>query len=189
MEKKVFLRALELEDYKTTFQWRNDNEIWEMVGGPKYFVSSEYERNWVANTINNTKDIRLGICDIENGVLIGLANLYELDWINRSGRISTMIGDKKYWSAGYATDAMKQFLDFAFNERGLNRLWTIILESNKASQKVALKCGVKHEGVLRNSIYKGGKYHNQVLFSILRHEYDEIIQKDFKQQEMINNDK
>jgi len=171
MESKVFLRALELEDYKTTITWRNDDEIWAMVGGPKYFVSSEYEKNWISKSINNTNDLRLGICLKENDLLIGLATLYQIEWINRNGRISTMIGDKDYWRAGYATDAMNQLLEFCFNERGMERLWTIILESNIPSQKVAEKCGGVLEGVLRNAVFKNGKYHNQVIMSILREEY------------------
>lgn len=176
MESKVYLRALEIEDYKTTFNWRNDDQIWEMVGGPKYFVSSEYERSWINKAINNTVDVRLGVCVKENDQLIGLATLYEIEWINRSARVSTMIGDKKYWSAGYATDAMKLLLDFCFNERGFERIWTIILESNLPSQKVAAKCGAKHEGVLRKSVFKNGKYHNQVIMSILREEYIELYE-------------
>lgn len=171
---RIYLRALELEDYKDTINWRNDEEIWKMVGGPKYFVSSEYEKNWISKAITNSKDLRLGICEIENNKLIGLATLFEVEWINRSGRVSTMIGDKKYWSAGYATEAMKLLLDFCFNERGMERIWTIILESNLPSQKVANKCGAKLEGVLRNSVFKNGKLHNQVIMSILREEHIEL---------------
>ena len=44
-EFRVYLRALEPEDYKTSIKWRNDDEIWSMVVGPKYFVSTAYEKN------------------------------------------------------------------------------------------------------------------------------------------------
>ena len=42
---RVYLKAFEPDDYKTTIKWHNDNEIWNMVGGTKYFVSMEYEKN------------------------------------------------------------------------------------------------------------------------------------------------
>lgn len=42
---RVYLRALEPEDYKKSIIWRNDDEIWGMVGGPKHFVSNAYEKN------------------------------------------------------------------------------------------------------------------------------------------------
>lgn len=171
MEKKVYLRALEIEDYKTTIKWRNDDEIWEMVTGPKYFVSSEYEKNWMIKAINNPNELRVGICLKENNLLIGLAAMINIDMVNRSGAFSIMIGEKKYWGAGYATDAIKLLTDYCFNERSMNRIWGVILESNMGSQKVAEKVGYKKEGILRASVYKKGKFHNQVLMSMLREEY------------------
>ena len=38
-ESRVYLRALELDDYKTSIKWRNDDSIWSQLGGVKYFVS------------------------------------------------------------------------------------------------------------------------------------------------------
>ena len=171
MEDNLYLRALELNDYKTTINWRNDDTIWEMVGGPKYYVSSEFEKNWIIKAINNPDEIRLGICLKENDSLIGLASMVNIDLINRNGAFSIMIGEKKYWSGGYGTEAIKLLLDYCFKERGMERIWGTILESNLASQKMAEKCGAKKEGVLRKSVYKNGTYHNQVMMAILREDY------------------
>ena len=41
MKFRVYLRALELEDYLITYEWRKDEEIQNMVGGPKFFISKE----------------------------------------------------------------------------------------------------------------------------------------------------
>ena len=35
MESRIFLRAFEPEDYKISVEWRNDDEIWSMLGGRK----------------------------------------------------------------------------------------------------------------------------------------------------------
>lgn len=172
---RVYLRALEPEDYKTTIKWRNDDEIWSMVGGPKYFVSSEYEKQWVQNAINNNKEIRLGICLKENDELIGLASVIDIDWINKSAHCPSMIGEKKYWGKGYGTESRLLLLQFAFLERGFERIWAGILEKNAASIKMFEKCGYKREGILRHSVYKNGSFQNQVIMSILRDEYDEMI--------------
>ena len=42
-ESRVYLRALEPADYKTSIKWRKDDAIWNMLGGTKYFVSEAYE--------------------------------------------------------------------------------------------------------------------------------------------------
>lgn len=171
MKKRVYLRALELDDYKTTIKWRRDEEIWQMVGGPKYFVSTEYEKNWIAKAINHPVELRLGICLVDDDKLIGLASMINVDLLNRSAEFSLMIGEKEYWNGGYGTEAGNMLLDYCVLERGMYRLSCTILESNLASQKIALNSGFTKEGVLRSSVYKDGRYHNQVIFSILRDEY------------------
>lgn len=171
MKNKIYLRALEIEDYKTTITWRNNEEIWNMVTGPKYFVSSEYEKSWMMKAINNPNELRLGICLKENDILIGLAAMINIDMVNRNGVFSIMIGEKKYWSGGYGSEAIELLLDHCFNERGMERVWAPILKSNLASQRLAEKCGAKIEGVLRNSVYKNGSYHDQVIVALLRDEY------------------
>ena len=142
---RVYLRAFEPDDYKTTIKWHNDNEIWKMVGGPKYYVSTEYEKKWIEDAIWNKDQIKLGICVNETNELIGLGSIVDIDWINRSAHCPSMIGDKKYWSKGYGSEARLLLLDYAFSERGFNRIWACILESNIASQKMCKKCGYKIE--------------------------------------------
>ena len=48
---RVYLRALEPDDYRVSIKWRKDDEIWDMLGGTKYFVSEAYEKQWVEKAI------------------------------------------------------------------------------------------------------------------------------------------
>lgn len=173
---QVYLRALEPEDYKISVKWRNDDEINSMIGGPKYFVSSEYEKKWVENKIlGNSTDTALAVCLKENKKYIGNVYLTEIDWINRSGHCPILIGDKNEWGKGFATEARLLILKFAFYERGLERIFGYVLESNKASLRMSEKCGYQKEGLLRHSVYKNGKFQNQFILSILRSEFDKLI--------------
>lgn len=173
---RVYFRALEPEDYKISVKWRNDDEINSMIGGPKYFVSSEYEKKWVENKIlGNSTDTALAVCLKENKKYIGNVYLSEIDWINRSGRCPILIGDKNERGKGFATEAQLLILKFAFYERGLNRVFAHVLESNKASLRMYEKCGYQKEGILRHSVYKNGKFENQFILSILRSEFDKLI--------------
>jgi len=171
---RIYLRALEPEDYLVTVKWRGDEEIEKMVGGPKYFVSAEKEKEWVRKVICDNERIVLGICLIDNNKLIGTVNIQEFDWINRSCHVPVLIGDKDEWSKGYATEARMLALRFAFHERNMNRVWATILDTNLASIKMNEKCGLKQEGILRKSVYKDGTYHDQIVMSILREEFDEV---------------
>ena len=168
---RVYLRAFEPDDYLTTVKWHNDNEIWGMVGSPKYFVSHEYEKKWIEDAIWSKAQIKLGICLKENDKLIGFGAVTDMDWINRSAHCPSMIGEKEYWGKGLASEARILLLDFAFCERGLNRVNVLILEGNTASLKICEKCGFQVEGVLRQSIFKQGRFHNQVVMSLLQEEF------------------
>ncbi len=172
---RIYLRAFEIDDYRSTVVWHNDDVIWSSVGGNKNFVSNEYEKKWVEDTIFSKDSIKLAVCLREDDKFIGIVSLTELHWINRSAVAGWMIGDMSLWGKGYATEAVWQLLNFGFDEKGLHRISCTILESNTASRKVALKCGFIEEGLLRDAIFKNGKFHNMVVLSILQDDVSKFI--------------
>jgi len=171
---RVYLRAFELEDYKTTIKWRKDDEIWDMAGSTKYIVSEEYEKKWIHDAIWDKNKIWLGVCLKETDELIGFCGVKDIDWINRSAMISYLIGEKKYWGKGYATEANSLLIDFCFNERGLNRIWTTVVETNKASKKVLEKLGFSLEGTVKSAYFRHGNYVNAYQMSLIRSEVEEL---------------
>ena len=171
MEPRVYLRALEPDDYKTSIEWRRDNEIWGMVGSTKYFVSEAYEKKWVEDTIFNSRDIKLAVCEVGSNKYIGNVYATDIDQTNRSCTTGVLIGNHDYWSQGYASEAYRLLLDYLFNERNINRVQAYVLENNVASIKMHQKVGYKIEGTLRQSVYKNGKYLDLVILSVLKDEY------------------
>ena len=171
MDARIYLRALEPDDYKTSIEWRRDNEIWGMVGSPKYFVSEAYEKKWVEDTIFHSCDIKLAVCEVSSNKYIGNVYATDIDQTNRSCTTGVLIGNHDYWGQGYASEAYRLLLDYLFNERNINRVQAYVLESNVSSMKMHQKVGYKIEGTLRQSVYKNGKYQNQVLLSILKEEF------------------
>ena len=169
--KRVYLRALEPDDYRISVKWRNDDEIWSMLGGRKYFVSSAYEKKWVEDVVYSGKDLKLAICLQENNLYIGNVYLTDIDHVNRSAESHILIGNKECWGKGFASEAIELLLDYAFNELGLHRVKALVLESNKGSIKMHKKCGYIEEGILRDSVWKNGCFHNQLVLSILDGDY------------------
>ena len=140
-----------------------------------YIVSMEYKKKWIEDTIWNKDQIKLGICVKENNELIGFCSLIKINLVNGSAEISIMIRDNQYWGKGLGSEVILLLSDFAFSERGFNRIWALILENNIASRRMFEKCGYKTEGVLRKSIYKNGKFQNQVIMSILQEEFYQML--------------
>lgn len=97
--------------------------------------------------------------------------------LDLSGR-SKSIGSVGYhihadhWQQGYATEALKGALDFAFQKTSLHRFDACHLSSNKASGRVMEKAGMTKEGVRRAVHYLDGKWEDEVLWSILKPEWE-----------------
>ncbi len=174
MNKRVYLRALELDDYKTSIHWRKDDDIWNMLGGPKYFVSEAYEKKWVENTIFNSKDVKLAICLKENDRYIGNVYMTNIDMLQRSCHSHVLIGEKDCWGKGLAREALLDASSYMFNERNINRIQALVLESNKQSLKMFQKCGYQIEGLMRESVFKDGKYQNQYILSLLKEDFNQL---------------
>lgn len=73
--------------------------------------------------------------------------------------------DEKYWGRGIATCAVKELEKFIFSNLSLHRIEIRTAKENKASQKIALKCGYKKEGILREMLYVVNRWHDCYLYS------------------------
>jgi len=175
MGNRVYLRALELDDYKTSVKWRNDSEINSKISGTTYFVSSEYEKNWVVNKIfESGDDIVLVICLKQTDQYVGNVYIRNINWINRSAESSILIGEKSCWKCGVGSESLMLTLRFAFYERNLERISAYVLEASTVSLRLHEKCGYRKEGLLRNSVYKDGRFQNQYVLSILRSDFEQV---------------
>ncbi|MEJ8323404.1 GNAT family protein [Kosakonia sacchari] len=74
---------------------------------------------------------------------------------------------------GYGQESLKALCNFAFNEGGIRKLTATVTAGNGASRHLLEKTGFILEGELRESYWLGGRWHNDWLFGLLRHEYDE----------------
>lgn len=73
--------------------------------------------------------------------------------------------DEKYWGMGVTICAVKELEKFIVSNLSLHRLEIRTAIENKASQKVAHKCGYKKEGILRQMLYVANRWHDCYLYS------------------------
>ena len=62
-------------------------------------------------------------------------------------------------------------MQHAFLDLDMNRVFVRVLDTQLASIKIAEHGGATREGVLRQAIRKGGRYHDVLVFSMLREEF------------------
>jgi RimJ/RimL family protein N-acetyltransferase len=75
-----------------------------------------------------------------------------------------------HWRRGYATDAVRTMLAFAFNDLCLHRVTAAIGPDNKASLALVERLGFTREGYLRDHVFTNSTWRDSVLYSVLAHE-------------------
>ena len=78
----------------------------------------------------------------ETGRLIGI--LTSFDETETSCEIGYGIGSGR-WGKGYATEAVRRFLEYLFEERGFQTVYASFFTGNDASRRVMEKCGMTYD--------------------------------------------
>jgi len=171
---KIYLRALEPDDYLTSYKWRNDHELIKGYSSIPRFVSNETERKWVLRVIEESEtgiSLYLSILLKETNSLIGYISLINIDNHNRDCYLTILIGNRDYLRKGCAEEASILLLNYAFKELGMNRVSANIISFNLASVNLFEKLGFIKEGIKRNAIFRSGKYHDLFLYGILNEDF------------------
>jgi len=89
---------------------------------------------------------------------IGTLSINTIDWISRRGELGYMIGDKKYWRMGLATEAVGLAVDYAFRRLNLHKITAGMVDGNIGSQRALEKNGFVKCGIKPEDYYLDGKY-------------------------------
>ncbi len=76
------------------------------------------------------------------------------------------------WGCGYAPEAARAVLQFAFTTLGMNRVEALCDVEHSASARVMEKIGMTYEGILREYMLVKGHYVNLKIYSILKKEWE-----------------
>ena len=171
----IYLRALERDDLDLFWQWFADREVVKYSMGIWIFPYSKADtQEWLEQTIHDKQVLSLGIVEKATDRLIGYAGITAISRINRSGEYYLFIGDKQSWGKGYGTVATRIIVNYGFLSLNLNRIMLTVFSSNTGALRVYTKAGFKEEGILRQACYRDGVYHDSVVMSILRQEWEEM---------------
>ena len=151
----------------TYYKWRNDETV-------AVFDQSEFLRPRSYEEIEEWSQILVNghtyIASVD-GVYIGTIALMKVDERNRHAELAIVIGEKDYWSKGYGSQMMHTLLEYGFEGLNLDRLYLHVFSFNERAIKFYEKFNFKHEGTLRNMLYRNGKYHDLLAYGLMRDEW------------------
>ena len=76
---------------------------------------------------------------------------------------------------GYGSEAQRLMVHYLFAHTQVNRIEATTEITNVAEQRALEKAGFTREGVLRGTAFRQGRWHDQIIYSVLR---DEVTLED-----------
>lgn len=146
--KRLLTRFLTAEDILIWADFFSDKEAVEFL--PTFGLSSNLERAtyWIQRQLSRYKENNFGLqalIDKKTKEFVGQCGLIKQEV---DGQIEIEVGYhifKRFWGQGYAPEAAKLFIDYAFNNNLTDSVISIIDIQNIRSQIVAEKNGLKRE--------------------------------------------
>lgn len=170
----IYLREITESDLPMIHNYRNKETV-DSLGSTFRFVNMETDQKWYQSYLaSRDKNVRCAICMNDTDKAIGVVYIVNIDPFNRTCGAGIIIGNTEYRGKGLGKKALAMAIKHAFVDLGIQRVEGKIIESNNASRKMAAALGFKEEGIVRQSLFKNGEFHNQVQVGLLKEDFIDI---------------
>ncbi|OEZ60470.1 MULTISPECIES: GNAT family N-acetyltransferase [unclassified Duganella] len=136
-----------------------------------HFKSPEAMRKEFAQNSFVTDDSELFVIEDSLHHVVGVITHFK-SRTPTTREIGYRLFDPKLAGRGYVTEACRLLVDHLFKAYQYHRLELLSAPENEASVRIALKCGFRAEGTLRQSFFINGRYQDVQVFSLLRPEWE-----------------
>ncbi len=171
---RIRLRALALEDAAHWLAFGEDSEaIRTLDMGLSLPRSPSQAAEWAArfSDFKNADEAMIFTIETHAGDYIGSLNLGGVD--RRNGTFSTGTRlSAQHRGKGYALEAKRIVLRYAFHEMRLQKYNVRCLETNAAVIRHLSLLGCKEEGRIRRSVFTDGRFYDELLFGLTREEFE-----------------
>jgi [ribosomal protein S5]-alanine N-acetyltransferase len=170
---RLLLRELEEADHVVTHAWESDPAATRWV---------THDRRTVQESLAQIKKVReesakeprqlfdFALERVADGRLVGRAGFAVKNAAWREGMLWYVLHPEA-WGQGYATEACRAILQFAFGELKMHRMYLELDPANAASARVAERLGMRREAQLVENYLHRGVWVDSVIYGILDREW------------------
>lgn len=169
---RLVLREIAPEDAVALFATFSDPAVMEHYGDPPH-ASLDESRELIARQqewYTRREGIRWGITRRGEDVVIGSCGIFHFDEEFRRAETGYELR-RAFWRQGIVREALTAMLDHAFATTGLHRVEALVNGGNEASAGLLTSLGFRHEGTLRERFWFGGRHYDELVFAVLRDEW------------------
>lgn len=167
---RIYLRPLDEADLDRCLRWINDSEVLVTLGR-RHPLGRTAEQEWLREQYKSEDQMTLAIVLVDGDRHIGNCGFNEIDYVNRCGMFGILIGEKDVWGQGYGPEAADLILGYGFEQLGLHRIGLEVYSHNPRALRAYEKAGFVREGVLRESYFRNGVYHDTIVMAVLESEW------------------
>lgn len=167
------LRGMELMDAANLLPFMSHRETMKYIT-PHPVNTLEEMEDKISNHLQgfkNQKEIPWVIIHKQTGQTIGMFRFHKLHLWHRKAEMGAVIR-QEFQQKGVMTEIFTTILPYSFEQLHLNRVVGDIFEGNRGSQRLLEKFGFHKEGQLRQTDFDGENYHDTIVYSLLKNEYD-----------------
>ncbi|WP_349410604.1 GNAT family N-acetyltransferase [Pseudalkalibacillus sp. SCS-8] len=165
---RLVLRMFNTSDADAVTRLCNNYNIYKNTLYLPYPYAKEDALSWIArhkDQFNADRSYEFAITDKSTGELFGAVALTNNQTFH-NGEIAYWIGEE-FWGRGFATEASKAMIHFAFHEKDYHKVFARFFKSNPASGRVMQKVGMKEEGILIDHVKKEGRFEDLVYYGLI----------------------
>lgn len=149
--RRLVLRRFRIEDAEDMYRnWASDPEVTKFLTWPPH-ASVDFTKSLLNDWISKYEDggyFNWGMEYKENGKVIGSISVVKLNENIEAADIGYCMS-RAFWGQGLMPEALKEVINYLFDEVGLNRIAASHDANNPKSGRVMDKAGMKREGILR----------------------------------------
>ncbi|MPN46286.1 hypothetical protein SDC9_193871 [bioreactor metagenome] len=136
-------------------------------------TNAEKEEAWIDSfSPDSLCEYILAVQRNDTGKVIGGIEINNLD-LKNSNCIIAIYMHPEYLGRGIGTQAINLLLDLLFDRFSLNKIKLNVFDFNERAIKSYKKAGFVKEGVLRQELFTMNKYHDIIMMSILKQEWNQ----------------
>jgi [ribosomal protein S5]-alanine N-acetyltransferase len=169
---RLRLRPITAGDADALFALHSSADVLRYWDAPPWTEPEQAERFIAAcrQIEEEGSGARLGIDRASDSAFIGWCSLGRLNSDYRSAALGYCLAQSA-WGKGYATEAARALLQWAFDTLELNRVQAETDTRNAASARVLEKLDFRREGTLREDCIVNGEVSDSWVYGLLRREW------------------
>lgn len=166
MNHRIKLTEIREDDSLILFRWINDPVLvtFNSNYSPVHYVNHS---EWIEKILKN-KQMTIFAIRLNDGTLIGTCQLHSINNLNGTAELQIRIGEIEFQSKGYGSEAIKQLIEYGFNNLNLRKVYLHVFSDNNRAIKAYKKCGFVTEGTLKEHIFIDGKFKSLDIMSHFR---------------------